>query len=84
MLFPKTEADGSATDEQEVANVRYLVLRFLGLRVSPDDAMVEPLRAVFHAGKGSAVQAGGELTPAAEGWRGVCVTLFESPLFHND
>ena len=55
------------------------------LRLAATDAMIPALRAVYDAGVASvAVPAGGELTPASEGWRGVCVTLFESPLFHND
>lgn len=83
-LFPKADADGGATEEQQIANVRYLILRFLGLRVAADHPMVAPLREVFHSGRDTAVQAGAELSPSAEGWRGVCVTLFESPLFHND
>ena len=83
-LFPKTDHGGVATEEQETANLRYLVLRFLGLRVGAGDPMIAGLREVFHAGRDSAVAAGNELSPSAEGWRGVCVTLFESPLFHND
>ncbi|MFT3766510.1 MAG: hypothetical protein QM820_13505 [Minicystis sp.] len=84
-LFPKAPVDGSATDAQIADNLSYLVLRFLGLRVQADDAMIPALRKVYDAGQASVdMPNGGELTPAAEGWRGVCVTLFESPLFHND
>jgi hypothetical protein len=83
-LFPKADADGAATEEQELANLRYLVLRFLGLRVAADHPVIAPLREVFQTGRDTAVQAGAEFSPSAEGWRGVCVTLFESPLFHND
>jgi hypothetical protein len=84
-LFPKAPVDGTATDAQKADNLRYLVLRFEGLRVEAADPMIPALRAVFDAGE-SSVKAplGGELVPAAEGWRGVCVALFESPLFHND
>ncbi|MEO7329761.1 MAG: hypothetical protein ABI193_14370 [Minicystis sp.] len=84
-LFPQAPVDGSATDAQIADNVGYLGLRFLGLRLDPSDTMIPALRKVYDAGVLS-VQApnGGELTPAAEGWRGVCVTLFESALFHND
>lgn len=84
-LFPKAPVDGTATDAQIADNLRYLLLRFLGLRVADGDPMVPALREVYDAGVASVVAPnGGELTPAAEGWRGVCVTLFESPLFHND
>ncbi|MDC3952618.1 hypothetical protein [Polyangium jinanense] len=84
-LFPKAPVDGTATDAQVNENLQYLVLRFLGLRVAADDSMVTNLRAVYDAGVASVSSPnGGEITAAAEGWRGVCVTLFESPLFHND
>jgi hypothetical protein len=84
VLFPKAPADGTATAAQEVENTRYLALRFLGLRLAEDDPMIPAILAVQDAGEAAAVPAGAELTPAAEGWRGVCVALFESPLFHND
>ncbi|MEZ4293686.1 MAG: hypothetical protein R3B70_01825 [Polyangiaceae bacterium] len=83
-LFPKAPVDGTATPAQKTANTQYLILRFLGFRVDADHEMVPALTAVLDAGEQAAVPAGGELTPAAEGWRGVCVALFESPLFHND
>ncbi len=82
-LFPKAPVDASATEAQLTENVQYLVLRFLGLRLAATDSVVTSLVAVHAAGEGAAPE-GGELSPAAEGWRGVCVTLFESPLFHND
>ena len=82
-LFPKAAYPEAPTDAQITENLRYLVLRFLGLRVAADDAMVDNLRAVYDAGAASAV-AGAEIAPSSEGWRGVCVALFESPLFHND
>ncbi len=84
-LFPKAPADGTATDAQITDNIRYLTVRFLGLRLAEDDPMVPGLRKVYDAGVSSfASPSGAELTAAAEGWRGVCVALFESPLFHND
>lgn len=84
-LFPRAPVDGTATDAQIADNAAYLVLRFLGLRLDATDAMLPALRAVYDAGVASvSTPSGGELTAAAEGWRGVCVTLFESPLFHND
>lgn len=84
-LFPQAPVDGSASDAQIEDNLRYLVLRFLGLRVDAQDPMIPALRKVYDAGVASVnAPSGAELTPAAEGWRGVCVSLFESPLFHND
>lgn len=84
-LFPAAPPDATATDAQISENLRYLVLRFLGLRVAAEDPMLPKLRAVYDAGVASApVPSSGALTPQAEGWRGVCVALFESPLFHND
>jgi hypothetical protein len=84
-LFPKAPVDGTATDAQITQNIRYLTVRFLGLRVAETDPMVPGLRKVYAAGVESVATPGGaELSPAAEGWRGVCVALFESPLFHND
>jgi hypothetical protein len=84
-LFPRAPVDGSATDAQIADNLGYLVLRFLGLRVKTDDAMIPALRKVYDAGVAAVIDPnGGEIPKAAEGWRGVCVTLFESPLFHND
>jgi hypothetical protein len=83
-LFPKAPIDGTATEAQLTENLQYLVLRFVGLRLEPSHEMVTKLRAVFDAGKSAAVPTGGTLPPDAEAWRGVCVALFESPLFHND
>jgi hypothetical protein len=84
-LFPKAAVDGTATEADITENLRYLVLRFVGLRVPAEDAMIAGLREVYAAGAASvAAPNGGEISPEAEGWRGVCVALFESPLFHID
>jgi hypothetical protein len=84
-LFPKAAVDGTATEADVTENLRYLVLRFVGLRVPAEDPMIAGLREVYAAGAASvAAPNGGEISPAAEGWRGVCVALFESPLFHID
>lgn len=84
-LFPKAPVDGTATDAQINENLQYLTLRFLGLRLESTDRLITNLRSVYDAGA-AVIPAtnGGELTAAAEGYRGVCVALFESPLFHND
>lgn len=84
VLFPKAAVDGAATEEQVNANLSYLVLRFLGTRLEKDSPMIASLRGVYDAGVASVENLGGELPPAAEGYRAVCVTLFESPLFHNN
>lgn len=85
VLFPKAPVDGTATDVQITENLQYLMLRFLGLRVETTDPMLVNLRGVYDAGaKAMLAGNGGELSAAAEGYRGVCVALFESPLFHND
>lgn len=82
-LFPKAPFDGTATEAQITENLQYLVLRFLGLRVAADHEMIAPLRDVYDAGVATAAP-GAQISAPAEGWRGVCVALFESPLFHND
>ncbi len=84
-LFPKAPVDGKATDAQIEDNLKYDVLRFLGVRLADKDPMIAPLRGVYDAGVASiASPNGGDIPPAAEGWRAVCIALFESPLFHND
>ncbi|HRI64106.1 MAG TPA: hypothetical protein PK156_07705 [Polyangium sp.] len=84
-LFPKAPVDGSASEVQITENLQYLVLRFLGLRMDGTDHFIINLRGVYDAGVGvTSATNGGELTAAAEGYRSVCVALFESPLFHND
>ncbi len=85
VLFPKAPVDGTATDAQITENLQYLVLRFLGFRMDATDHFITNLRGVYDAGNAVVpVANGSELTAAAEGYRGVCVALFESPLFHND
>lgn len=85
VLFPKAPVDGTATEAQITENLQYLTLRFLGLRPETTDPMMANLRGVFNAGvKAASATNGAEITAAAEGYRSVCVALFESPLFHND
>ena len=56
------------------ANLRYLMLRFLGEKVAGTDTQTTaPLRAVFDAASES---------DSATGWQAVCVSLFLSPAFH--
>jgi len=76
--------DGGVTDEQRTENLQYLVLRFLGLDVGPDHVLVTNLREVFDAGVSSSELDSSHRMAQAEGWRGVCIALFQSPAFHID
>lgn len=66
------------------ANLRYLKLRFHGVKVAEgDEQVLAPLRELFT--KGVQAAAGGEpLTQehVKEGWRLVCVALVNAPEFH--
>jgi len=76
--------DGSADETQISDNLRYLAHRWLGLRLEADNRLITDLRAVFDAGTQS-LNVDPKTTKAqAEGWRGVCLALFESPAFHLD
>lgn len=84
-LWRLTPIDGSATSEQINENIAYLNLRFTGMRVATTDPVITALRVVFDAGEQSA--SGDNWSgakPAAEGWRAVCLALFESGAFHID
>jgi hypothetical protein len=63
--------DGSATEAQRLENAQYLVLRFLGVDAPEDDTLVASLLTLQAAA-----------TDPAEGWRSVCIALFEDPAFH--
>ncbi len=76
--------DGSATTEQIDENLRYLALRFLGMRLTADDPYIARLRTVFEAGRDTSNQGWAGLHGDAEGWRTVCIGLLESPAFHID
>ena len=68
------------TEAEITTNVKYLVLRFLSLRVQEGDDVLDRYRQLYRA---SAVNTKGPLsTPQVEGWRGVCIGLFEDPTFH--
>lgn len=79
-LFRKAPIDGSATDAQIRENLRYLMLRFTGYRLTADDPAITDLVTVYN----DAVKGYSEMDPppAAEGWRAVCVALFEDPALH--
>lgn len=66
------------------ANLRYLKLRFHGVKVATNDgAPIAGLRTVFDAAVRGAA---GTATPTAahvkEGWRSVCVALLTAPEYH--
>lgn len=84
VLFPRAPATGTLTDAQITENLQYLALRFLGLQLGADAKLIGGLRSVFDAGAALDMPEGAELDNRAEAWRGVCVALFEHPLFHNN
>ncbi len=84
VLFPLAPPEGALSDTQVTENLQYLALRFLGLKLPADAQLITGLRVVFDAGSALDIPEGAELDARAEGWRGVCVALFEHPLFHNN
>jgi hypothetical protein len=79
--FAKIDVTSDAA--ANAANIRYLMLRFLGRRVAEGDtAAIIELQALFDKlATGSAPIPAGS-TRALEAWRGVCVALLSSPAFH--
>jgi hypothetical protein len=70
------------TTEHEIgANLAHLVLRFWGFGAQEAADHIEALRDVYDAGVAAHVTDDG-VPPQAEGWRAVCVALFEDPAFH--
>jgi len=65
-----------ATDDEVTENLSYLILRWLGHRASAGDPLLESYRQVYE----TSLLAGG--AAQSEGWRGVCIALFEDPAFH--
>jgi len=72
-------ANSAATIDE---NLRYLTLRFFGVRVSPSDSSrIAPLRKVFtEASRGQTIT--DPAVQARAGWKAVCVALLTSPEFH--
>lgn len=66
------------------ANLRYLKLRFHGVKVAAqDDAPIAGLRTLFDAAvKGAAGAATPTQAHVKEGWRAVCVALLTAPEYH--
>jgi hypothetical protein len=73
-----------ASAEQVTQNIQYLVLRFLALKATIDAPLVASLLEVYRAGETSTGHPSGDENAQIEGWRGVCIALLESPLFHLD
>lgn len=77
--------DTVASNESGVnQNLRYLKLRFHGVKVAPNDtASLDALRIVFSSAVSGAA---GTATPTAahvkEGWRAVCVAMLTAPEYH--
>lgn len=83
-LWRFAPADGSASDEQINENLRYLVLRFLGMRLEADDPYIAKLRGIFDADGDDVIPEWAGVQADVEGWRSVCIALLESPAFHID
>lgn len=81
-LWRVTSVDGTATAATNQDNLRYLVLRFLGLRVDSTDPMLAALESVRAEAAANPKDPAGNAD--AEGWRAVCVALFQDPAFHID
>lgn len=84
-LFRYASIDGKASPSDIRKNAQYLVLRFHGLRAADDDRQIGAL-VKLHASAKAAVEhpALHEVPPDAEGWRAVCIALFEDPAFYLD
>ena len=66
------------------ANLRYLKLRFHGVKVATtDDAPIAQYRALFvEAYNAQKTVSSGEKAAVKEGWRAVCVALLTAPEYH--
>jgi hypothetical protein len=77
--------DTVATKPADVnANLRYLKLRFHGIKVATtDDVSIAPYRTLFSAAvAGAAGTSTVTSTHVREGWKSVCVALFTAPEYH--
>jgi hypothetical protein len=73
---------GSPSTTAVNANIRYLKLRFQGLKIADnDDTLIAPVRKAFLAGV-AASTSHDPATQAQSGWRVVCVALLTAPEFH--
>ena len=83
-LWRYAPVQAEPTEAQMTENLQYLALRFLGMRLDPAHPTLKDLRSVYGAGVASTDLAPSSPKARAEGWRGVCIGLLESPLFHID
>jgi hypothetical protein len=67
-------------DAELTQNLRYLLLRFLGVRADAGSDLLEGYRTLYLAA--AVPQPGSPWTPQVEGWRAVCIALFQDPAFH--
>jgi hypothetical protein len=77
--------DTATTKPDDVnANLRYLKLRFHGIKVQPaDDAAIAEARKLFSAAvSGAAGTATVTATHVREGWKAVCIALLTAPEYH--
>ncbi|MBK9261645.1 MAG: hypothetical protein IPM54_17800 [Polyangiaceae bacterium] len=81
-LWHMTKVDGTATAATNQENTKYLVLRFLGLRLVDGDPMLASLESVRAEAAANPKDPAGNAE--AQGWHAVCVALFQDPAFHID
>lgn len=81
-LWRKTKVDGTGTAVTNQENMQYLILRFLGLRVTTSDPMLAALETVRAEAAANPKDPAGNAE--AQGWHAVCVALFQDPAFHID
>lgn len=75
--------DGKATDEDIRKNLSYLVLRYTGFRLAQDHEMIDALKELYDAAVAGVPSPEIADPPApVEGWRAVCIALFEDPATH--
>lgn len=79
----KTQTVANATGQVD-DNLRYLKLRFHGIKVEPsDEAQLKGLRTLFSSVTTSAANGAAiDSNDIKEGWRAVCVALVMAPEFH--
>lgn len=82
-LWRYASVDGKATDADVRKNLSYLVLRYTGFRLPADHEMIDALSELYTAAVAGVPNPEIADPPAAvEGWRAVCIALFEDPATH--
>lgn len=80
-LWPLAPVDATPSDAQLADNLAYLALRFWGFGKDEVADLLSPLKAVHAAGV-AADDPSDEVPAQAEGWRAVCIAMFQDPAFH--